>query len=254
MKRKVQHEDEGLSEIDIKIPHLKKIRRYKEQKPEGSSVQDDYVLSKLLRNAGVISALQHDQIFSGSIADDQLIEDEANAVAAEAAASLRRSRFMSTAATEKPKFGLRKAAAFQRFMENDDSRDEANADEPTFSGAALLRENKSDTSLLDAIRRRKQRTFDTWKLNEERVEEDYPSLHNVSTQKSSKKLNKYEKLAEEIRSFFAIRNGTASTEEILQNFKNRVPVEDSYQFRSILRRLCKLQKDTSIWFLRDEFQ
>ncbi|VDN36504.1 unnamed protein product [Gongylonema pulchrum] len=39
MKRKVQHEDEGLSEIDIKIPHLKKIRRYKEQKPEGSSVQ-----------------------------------------------------------------------------------------------------------------------------------------------------------------------------------------------------------------------
>lgn len=50
------------------------------------------MLRKLLSNAGVISALQHDQIFSGSVADDQLIEDEANAVAAKAAASLRRSR------------------------------------------------------------------------------------------------------------------------------------------------------------------
>lgn len=54
--------------------------------------QDDYVLGKLLANAGIISALQHDQIFVGDVADEQLIEDEANAVAAKAAASVRRSR------------------------------------------------------------------------------------------------------------------------------------------------------------------
>lgn len=54
--------------------------------------QNDYVLHKLLSNAGVISALHHDQIFSKVEADDQIIEDEANAVAAKAAASLRRSR------------------------------------------------------------------------------------------------------------------------------------------------------------------
>ena len=53
------------------------------------------MLGKLLKSksGGVNSALQHDQIMkNGSIADIQLVEDEANAVAKRAVEVLKRSR------------------------------------------------------------------------------------------------------------------------------------------------------------------
>lgn len=46
----------------------------------------------LLKSSRVHSALRHDQIISESTPDEQLIEDEANAVAKRAADSVRRSR------------------------------------------------------------------------------------------------------------------------------------------------------------------
>uniref|UniRef100_A0A0R3S1B2 DNA repair and recombination protein RAD54-like n=1 Tax=Elaeophora elaphi TaxID=1147741 RepID=A0A0R3S1B2_9BILA len=258
--------DEGESEKDkqrnetddenstIKIPYLGKKRRYKQETKEFSG-QDDYVLGKLLKNAGIISALQHDQIFGTGIADEQLIEDEANAVAAKAAASVRRSRrILSKTPLEKPRFGLRKAAGFHSTVEDDNDY----AEEPSFSGAALFNENvgsKSGGSLLDAIRQRKQRTLDIQKAaDEEDVEERYPSLFNAAETLGLKKADKYDKLAEDIRSFMVHRKGQALTDEILQTFKNRVSVEDSFAFRSILKRLCKLQKNSNVWMLRDEYQ
>lgn len=51
------------------------------------------MLRNLLKNAGVSSALGHDQIINGIAAPDlQLIEDEANAVANRAADVLKRSQ------------------------------------------------------------------------------------------------------------------------------------------------------------------
>ncbi|VDO39453.1 unnamed protein product [Brugia timori] len=239
---------------DIKIPYLRKKRRYKQATNEFSG-QDDYVLGKLLTNAGIISALQHDQIFAKGIVDEQLIEDEANVVAAKAAASLRRSRRMfSKQPFEKPRFGLRKAAGFQSAIENnyDDT------EKPTFSGAALLNENNginSGGSLLDAIRQRKQRMLDIQKTtDEEHLEEHYPSFFNPAEASDVKKEDKYDKLAEDIRLFMVRRKGQALTDEILQSFKNHISVEDSFAFRSILKRLCILQKNSNLWVLRDEYQ
>ncbi|CAG9540188.1 unnamed protein product [Cercopithifilaria johnstoni] len=234
---------------NIKIPYLEKKRRYK-QATEEFSGQDDYVLGKLLTNAGIISALQHDQIFMAGIADEQLIEDEANAVAAKAAASVRRSRrTLAKEPLEKPRFGLRKAAGFQSAVE--DSNDDA--EEPNFSGAALFNE-KSGGSLLNAIRQRKQRTLDIQEIaDEEDSEEHYPSLLNAAEASNLKKTGKYDKLAEDIRLFMVHRKGQALTDEILQGFKNRVSTEDSFAFRSILKRLCKLQKNSNLWILRDEY-
>ncbi|KAK6114230.1 hypothetical protein QQG55_55115 [Brugia pahangi] len=110
---------------DIKIPYLQKKRRYK-QATKKFSGQGDYVLGKLLTNAAFISALQRDRIFATGIIDEQLIEDEANAVAAKATVSL---RVIS--------FGLRKAAGFQSVIEND----HADTEKPSFSGAASLKNN-----------------------------------------------------------------------------------------------------------------
>ncbi|KAM3727208.1 DNA excision repair protein [Dirofilaria immitis] len=248
-ERKNQTDDESSS---IKIPYLKKKRSYKQATTEFSG-QDDYVLRKLLTNAGIISALQHDQIFAEGIADEQLIEDEANAVAAKAAASVRRSRRVLSK-FEKPKFGLRKTAGFQSITENDNDDGEG----PNFSGAAMLNEdmgNNSGGNLLDAIRRRKQRTLDMQETaNEEYLEEHYPSLINATETSGLKKTNKYDNLAEDIRLFMVHRKGKALTNEILQSFKSRVSGEDSFAFRSILKRLCKLQKSSNIWVLKDEYQ
>ncbi|VDP12559.1 unnamed protein product, partial [Onchocerca flexuosa] len=131
-KQRNQTDDENLN---IKIPYLKKKRHYKQATKEFSG-QDDYVLRKLLTNAGIISALQHDQIFTEGIVDEQLIEDEANAVAAKAAASVRRSRRILSK-FEKPRFGLRKAVGFQSAIENDND----DAEKPNFSGAAMFKYN-----------------------------------------------------------------------------------------------------------------
>lgn len=46
-------------------------------------LQNDYVLQKLLKNSALHSALQHDQIAEG-IAEERLIEDEANEIAKQA--------------------------------------------------------------------------------------------------------------------------------------------------------------------------
>ncbi|KAL3990897.1 SNF2 N-terminal domain family protein [Acanthocheilonema viteae] len=246
-RQRNQTTDESSS---IKIPYLGKKRRYKQAIKEFSE-QNDYVLGKLLANTGIISALQHDQIFLASIADEQLIEDEANAVAAKAAASVRRSRrTLSKQPLEKPRFGLRRAPGFQSIAE--DSNDDA--EEPNFSGAALLNE-ESGGSLLNAIRQRKQRTLDIEKIaDEEHLEEQYPSLFNTAEASNLKKADKYDNLAEDIRLFMVHRKGQALTDEILQSFKNRVSAEDSFAFRSILKRLCKLQKNSNVWVLRDEYQ
>ncbi|VDM09064.1 unnamed protein product [Wuchereria bancrofti] len=250
--------DKQRNEIDdessnIKIPYLRKKRRYKQATKEFSG-QDDYVLGKLLTNAGIISALQHDQIFATGIVDEQLIEDEANAVAAKAAASLRRSRrIISKQPFEKPRFGLRKAAGFQSAIENDHD----DTEKPSFSGVALFNENNGNNSggsLLDAIRRRKQRMLDIQKTDEEHLEEDYPSFFNPAKASDVKKADKYDKLAEDIRLFMVHRKGQALTDEILQSFKNHVSADDSFAFRSILKRLCILQKSSNLWLLRDEYQ
>ncbi|VDO64241.1 unnamed protein product [Onchocerca flexuosa] len=82
----------------------------------------------------------------------------------------------------------------------------------------------------------------------------YPSLFNAAETSDLKKADKYDKLAEDIRSFMVHRKGQALTNEILQSFKNRVSSEDSFAFRSILKRLCKLQKNSNLWILKDEYQ
>ncbi|EJW72465.1 hypothetical protein WUBG_16627, partial [Wuchereria bancrofti] len=83
---------------------------------------------------------------------------------------------------------------------------------------------------------------------------DYPSFFNPAKASDVKKADKYDKLAEDIRLFMVHRKGQALTDEILQSFKNHVSADDSFAFRSILKRLCILQKSSNLWLLRDEYQ
>ncbi|VDK51869.1 unnamed protein product [Anisakis simplex] len=256
------------------IPYLKKQSQFKENSKDGSEevdakAQNDYVLRKLLSNAGVHSAFRHDQIFVEGTADYQLIEDEADSVAKRAAASLRRSRrfVMDTSndssiggsSAKKQRFGTKKTnnSKMNAVYDENEQRNESDADDTNdegtfFNGNKLSKE--SSMSLLDAIRARKEKTLDE---DDDLDALEYPSLLTsveASSSTETKKHDRFGQLADDIRCFLAVRDGRASTDEIVQKFRNEVPVQDTSAFRSILKRLCTFRNETRFWILRDEYR
>lgn len=248
------------------IPYLKRQSRFKDHSDSSESAnakaQDDYVLKKLLSSAGVNSALRHDQIVAESGADYQLIEDEADAVARRAAASLRKSRRWGIDKScvdpaKRPRFGTKKAAGFASSVCATKGSDDEVASSSTFSGSAISmmsNEPSDGGSLLDAIRARKARTLDDECRTTNQEDQDYPSLMALEEGPSDGKCDRFDQLAEDVRTFLAVRDGRANTDEIVHRFQNRVAVQDSNAFRSILKRLCTFRSDIRLWILRDEYR
>uniref|UniRef100_A0A915CHY0 DNA repair and recombination protein RAD54-like n=2 Tax=Parascaris univalens TaxID=6257 RepID=A0A915CHY0_PARUN len=247
------------------IPYLKRQSRFKDHSDRSESAnaeaQDDYVLKRLLSSAGVNSALRHDQIVAESGADYQLIEDEADAVARRAAASLRKSRRWGTSKScvdqaKRPRFGRKKAAGFAPSVCATKGSDDEVASGSTFSGSAISMINSEPSdggSLLDAIRARKARTLDD-ERSTNREDQDYPSLMALEEGSSDGKCDRFDQLAEDIRTFLAVRDGRANTDEIVHRFQNLVGIQDTNAFRSILKRLCTFRSDLRLWILRDEYR
>ena len=67
-------------------------------------------------------------------------------------------------------------------------------------------------------------------------------------------------LIQDIRHFIAFQanvDGVASTDELLEKFKDKVPREDTAKFKQMLREICHYAKDDSgqgLWRLKEEFQ
>uniref|UniRef100_A0A914DQK6 DNA repair and recombination protein RAD54-like n=1 Tax=Acrobeloides nanus TaxID=290746 RepID=A0A914DQK6_9BILA len=260
------------------VPYLKKQKKFLNDKNENNKMdelaklnkeQDDYVLSKLLKNTGVHSALRHDQIVAGGAgaADFQLIEDEADSVAKRASDVLKRSKrahdaFIQYARNQpKPLFGRKKAAKVAESSESEESDDEPSSAQEdseisTFDGGLSKKKEKGSTGsdLLKAIRTRKAKMMEEDPSNSIEMDteiRDYPSLAPVAPVNALG--DRFEKLAEEIRIFFVSRNGQATTKDVLEKFKDKVAPKDSYAFRSILKRICTLISG-GLWLLKDEFQ
>ncbi|VDN93475.1 unnamed protein product [Brugia pahangi] len=86
------------------------------------------------------------------------------------------------------------------------------------------------------------------------IENDHDDTEKPTKASDVEKADKYDKLAEDIPLFMVHRKGQALTDEILQSFKNHVSVKDSFAFRSILKRLYILHKNSNLWVFRDEYQ
>ncbi|KAI1718916.1 DNA repair protein rhp26 [Ditylenchus destructor] len=255
-QRKRKSRNKAFLDGQFDIPYLAKQKVYKasgEDEIISSKQQDDFVLRSLLKGNGVTSALRHDQIIdSASAADIQIVEDEANAVAKRAAEVLKRSRRLhnefvqhaSTSSVIQPKiFGRKKA--------------------PGATMSAISAASKSDgsgSSLLQAIRMRREKLLDTNanvnESSEESVEDEirnYPSLESQLKPRRVEFGDRYEKLANEIKSFFLKqRDHRASTNEVLSRFKDTVPPSDAFVFREILKKICS-KLPNSQWILKDEF-
>ncbi|KAI6243649.1 hypothetical protein M3Y99_00027100 [Aphelenchoides fujianensis] len=272
-KRKKKHKEKKskkrLLDGKFEIRYLRKQRDYRsaaDAEGESSRDQDDYVLGHLLKNTGVHSALRHDQILGETAVDRedmQLVEEEAEAVARRAAEVLKRSHrthknFVQLARTVD-------AAEEEAKKKRADEEDAADQLPSMFNGGMRRGGGRStgggalsSAELSTAIKQRRMEQLEDLTACDDEANADpetrmYPSLMAKEKKLDVSLGDKYEGLAEEVRLFFVANQFRATSNEVVAKFKKKVPPQDSFVFRSILRRLC-LQLPNSHWALREEFR
>ena len=90
----------------------------------------------------------------------------------------------------------------------------------------------------------------------------YPSLETDPSTATTSLLTSEgdHELIQDIRHFIAFQatlDGVASTDELLEKFKEKVPREDTAKFKQMLKEICDYTKDENgkgLWRLKDEFQ
>ncbi|CAG5128960.1 unnamed protein product [Candidula unifasciata] len=244
---------------------------------EGSH-QDDYVLRQLFKKTGIHGAMKHDKIMDSGRPDYVIVEAEAERVAREAAAALRRSRQQCASALAgvptwtgqhgglvKPRFGQKKnsllveksgkseaASSSQSSLNVKAAQKETG--EKLFDGSisgnvSLNPKNNSLTSsdLLNKIRARKRLSA----LATD-PEEDDEFLRPDRPQTVEPK---DEELLQDIRNyiaFMATNDGEATTQEIVLNFGKRLPKSDAPKFKAMLNQVCEFHN--GVWRLKSEFR
>lgn len=112
----------------------------------------------------------------------------------------------------------------------------------------------SSTQLLEAMRRRNHLTnSEDPTTGEDDTEEARNQTETLETNPQSLDL------ITDIRNHIAFAcaiDGQASTDELLEHFNTRLPVNDSARFKAMLKQICTFSKndDVGIWRLKPEFR
>ncbi|GMS95500.1 hypothetical protein PENTCL1PPCAC_17675 [Pristionchus entomophagus] len=215
-------EKSSLFEKKYKIPYLRKMKKgkNKEEKDESDHKGEDYVLSELLSRNGVRSVVKHDEVIGEGIkrSDERLLESQADTVAKQAAAAIRR----------RPKFN---------FLQQNGLIAQKGEKPSTSSSSVKFGDGKETNGgdLMEAIRERKRRQ----------------GAVSVPLPQSSK----LTKLAEQVKKFlYSCPFSCARTEQIINRFKKDIPARDQLQFRSILKEVSHFDKISKEWQLKEEFR
>ncbi|GMT23998.1 hypothetical protein PFISCL1PPCAC_15295, partial [Pristionchus fissidentatus] len=210
----------GLFEKKYEIPYLRKTKKgKKEEKEEKKSTGEDYVLSELLSRNGVRSVMKHDEVIGETKkrSDDRLRESQADTVAKQAAAAIRK----------RPKFNFLQQNGLIAKRE----------EEPSTSSSTKFGDGKNTNGgdLMEAIRERKRRQ----------------GASNVPLPQQSK----LTKLAQEMKEFLhSCPFSCARTDKIVNRFKKNISARDQLQFRSILKEISHFDSTTKEWQLKEEFR
>ncbi|CAG7723285.1 unnamed protein product [Allacma fusca] len=264
------------------IPNLVKQRTQKHDKnnkeddaPENNhEIQDDYVLRKLFRKSGVQAALKHDKIVDTGESDYLLVEKEAERVAAQAVAVLKRSREQCWAAesglvtwtgnngviNETPPPPKKKLRLGPKKLETVSSKPAEKEPPSYFSGtveASGDSETLSSADLVAAIRARK-RIMDPIGSEENQIAADEDGNPLTTPINSHLIDSEHVDMLREIREFIAFRaqvDGQASTSELINEFGNKLPSKESPLFKHMLSELCSFRRveGHGIWRLKPEF-
>ncbi|KAK6759347.1 hypothetical protein RB195_021125 [Necator americanus] len=193
-------------------------RKSSAEKSAEDKSNEDFVLSCLLKSAGVRCAIEHDDLVAEK-PSEYLIEKEAAAVANNAAKALGKRSNRSFVREFRAKFPPSSGTVL--------STSTSTVEHVPFSGEKL------GDSLFAAIHARKR------KANEGRASEVVVK-------------DKYVAMAEKIRDFLVNCGGKAYTEMIFENFKDEFK-DEMPKLRAILRKLCNFDHLKREWHLRNEY-
>ncbi|XP_046572869.1 LOW QUALITY PROTEIN: DNA excision repair protein ERCC-6-like [Haliotis rubra] len=256
-----------------RIPHLDRRSDYKDKDGDAEEKKnDDYVLQELFKKTGIQGALQHDKIMSSGRPDFALVEAEAEKVAKQAVAALKKSRSQCHSALAgiptwtgqhgggaKPKFGKKKnslladkikpmaATSTATGSKMPDKSDEDRLFNGSISGTVALTANAAVMSSDDLLSKMRCRH----NLSKQGDEDIGGNPDKVDT----KDLD----LMTDIRNYIAFQchvDGQAATRELLDQFGPRLPKGGAARFKAMLNQICDLDKSSGvgIWRLRTEFR
>ena len=220
-----------------RIKYLLKQDEYKEMNNQNkSSEQDDYVLKKLFKGSKVEGALQHDSIESTS-QEYSIIENEAEKVAKQAIQALKKSRESC--------YGTSLSISSSAILSSSGSNLSQTKNK---FGQKLINNNQStfsSESMLDQIKKRN-------KLD--------PSCADESNNSETFLSDEQNELLSDIRSYLSFQstvNGEATTQEILDKFRDKIPPHQSAVFKALLWHICDFHRNndkTGVWRLKQEFR
>ncbi|GFR85606.1 DNA excision repair protein ERCC-6 [Elysia marginata] len=253
---------------------------------------DDYVLRELFKKTGIQGAMKHDKIMESGRPDYAIVEAEAEKVAREAVAALRRSRQNCASALSglptwtgqhgsvaKPRFGQKKNSLLVGKSSKQDppTTSQINASnqskpgkqqekkvEKLFDGSVsgnVSLSSKSDSlssnDLLSRIKARKRiSSLGTTAEDDDNDEEDEFLRPDRPAPQLTTIDSKDEDLLKDIRDYIAFmgaKDGEASSQEIVLNFGKRLPPAEAPKFKAMLQQICDLQAG-GIWKLKAEFR
>ncbi|XP_075232216.1 DNA excision repair protein ERCC-6-like [Lycorma delicatula] len=208
------------------VPHLLKQRtastKATDENEEVKSIatQDEYVLKKLFDKSGLQTAMKHDTIMEGGPADYALVEGEADKVASKAVAALKDSRRDCNRATS----GLPTFTGSNGFLKRSKIKFNGKVSKPGSSEGTV-----SSNSLLQKI---KHRNLDG-SIEDGEVE-----------------------LLRDMRDFVSGQGGTTTTDKLISEFKDRLPIGKSPVFKALLSKICifyRAPDSKGYWTLRDDY-
>lgn len=260
------------------IPNLAKKKKAKnpdenDDKPEKNSDQhrkrsstsgvdkqsDDYVLGKLFKSkkkhggqSMIHTALHHDKIVENNEPDYALVEIEAEKIANEAVKALKESRKLCSAAQSGlpnlvgVKFGSKLKIAHKN-------------EQPQGHTEAVI----SSKSLLDRIRLRNKGIHVDKKHTDEQNEPKQPSADEQDLNlDAANPIDRSVNMSKMIKHYLTRESVTfnkASTEQIVDYFRDKIKPSDTAKFKSVLKQICdysrgsNYQNGSGCWSLKDEF-
>ena len=269
-KRHHSHKRKGAKFEGHRVSHLVKSDSFKTssnldkpavEKSSGgkSEEQDHYVLSKLFKKSGVHSAVKHDVIVEGGGSDFALIEGEAEKIAKEAVNRLKESRRLCFRAEA----GLPTWTGSNGVIAKHNGQNKRGI--PRFgkkakpSGTRNLTSQKiTSQELLYRMRRRNG----LMPNNQSSADKLYDDT-DQSTLFQPDSIKDNVDLLTDIRNFIAFQcegpsDGEATTEQLVQKFKDQLPSKQNPLFKALLNEICSMYRDVNsrkgIWKLKPEFR
>ncbi|XP_076339580.1 LOW QUALITY PROTEIN: DNA excision repair protein ERCC-6-like [Tachypleus tridentatus] len=291
-KKKGKQKRKGVVVDGEKIDFVVKHDVYKPVPSEADNNQsnlkhDDYVLKKLFKSSGLQTVVQHDVIMNSSDPDYMLVEGEAEKVAQEALKALKKSQRQclraetgvptwtgqhGASSSIRSRFGIKKSATQQLTLPKGERtiQDSKNKNMLTKSQNQLLGKASnifgsvetsrstplSSSQLLARMKHRSMYVLNSQGDGEESSENE----EKPSSPSTSKNNTEYDELLSDLRNFVAFQasvDGQATTQEVLQAFKEKCPTHSAPVFKMLLQKICNFYRRPTgegVWRLKAEFR